>query len=57
MSYSRNEACHCSARETITQLPVFAKETVKVQENKKQNKQKKKKHHKSIFFFLVERQN
>jgi hypothetical protein len=41
MSYSRNEACHCSAHETIIQLPVFAKETVKVQE---------KKHHKSIFF-------
>lgn len=26
---SRNEACHCSALETIIQLPVFAKETVK----------------------------
>lgn len=56
MSYSRNEACHCSARETIIQLPVFTKETVKVQEKQKQNNNKKK-HHKSIFFFLVERQN
>lgn len=51
MSYSRNEACHCSARETITQLPVFAKETVKVQENKKQNKQKKKTP--QVYFFFL----
>lgn len=52
MSYSRNEACHCSARETITQLPVFAKETVKVQENKKQNNKKKTKTPQVYFFFL-----
>lgn len=55
MSYSRNEACHCSARETIIQLPVFTKETVKVQEKK--NKNKKRKTPQVYFFFLVERQN